>query len=577
MRVTFTFILLLFVAAVGYSQINDESPYPVDFEALAPNSIVGIYDYGTQVGDATNPIWGPTLSETVSGEIVWAYDATDSLVCDAVVTDLTGKFALIRRGTCGFVNKVFNAQQAGAIGVVIVNHYNDPAQTGATIVGMLGGDGSISSQVTIPAVFVGRTTGEILDSELSEGNPVTVSFTVKSFYDPIASFSYHTPLSSALAVDAFRANFLNTGDSPVDVSIQATITSPSGEEESLVGTSNVASLADSVVLLDGSYLPTELGEYTVEWTNDQSTEVLTSTFVMTEHTFAVDNGDLSLSAGPSEAQFAAGSLVYQVGGIVLTNGDGAVASYASFGLANGAEIFTGDANADQILVILYDADADNNNTIDFAAAGATFDDLTPVALGTYLITGTETGDLVYVELEDLADGDNLVELKPGGAYYITISYDGTEAGLGIAPRFVASAGTPYINYPTTPLFLDQLYTGWAGLSVAVRLHLDGFVLPTSTEEVTPLADAKVELSPNPVRNMLNISFELDNMADRVVVGMFDMNGKLLGNYEYRQVANQTVQVDVNQLPAGTYFLSIVTPEGAAVEKFTKFYSIRTRR
>jgi hypothetical protein len=70
--------------------------------------------------------------------------------------------------------------------------------------------------------------------------------------------------------------------------------------------------------------------------------------------------------------------------------------------------------------------------------------------------------------------------------------------------------------------------------------------------------------------MLNVSFELDNTADRVNMAMFDMNGKLLGNYEYQQVAHQTVQLDVNQLPAGTYFLSIVTPEGVAAKKFTKF-------
>lgn len=570
MRVTFTFLLLLFTAAAGYSQINDESPYPVDFEVLAPSSIVGAFDYGTQVGNADNPIWGPTLSETVSGEIVWAYDATDSLACEAVVTDLTGKFALIRRGVCGFVNKVFNAQEAGAIGVVIVNHYADPAQTGATIVGMLGGDGSISSQVTIPAIFIGRTTGEIITSELDNGNPVTVSFTVKSFYDPISSFSYHTPLSSALAVDAFRVNYINADDSDaVNASIQATITSPSGAVESLIGTSFVAPLADSIVILDGSYLPTELGEYTVEWTNDQSPEVLTGKFVMTEHTFAVDNGELNLSAGPSADQFTTANLVYQVGGIVLTNADGATARYASFGVANGAEIFTGDVNADQVLVILYDADFNNDGTIDFTAGGS-FNDLTPVAIGTYILDGTETGDLVYVELEDLEDGDNLVALKPNGAYYITISYDGSEAGSGIAPRFVASEGTPYLNFPTTPLFLDQLYTGWAGLTVAVRLHLDGFMVPTSTGEVTALEASKVTLSPNPVRNMLNIEFALENMADRVNVGLLDMSGKLLGNYEYTQVANQTVQLDVNQLPAGTYFLSIVTPEGVRAEKFTKF-------
>ncbi|MEZ4987321.1 MAG: PA domain-containing protein [Saprospiraceae bacterium] len=572
MRSTFTLFFFFAFVAFSWAQINDESPFPVDFEILAPSSIAGTYDYGTKVSNADNPIWGPQLSETLSGEVVWAYDATDSLGCEAIVTDLTGKFALIRRGTCGFVNKVFNAQEAGAIACIIVNHYADPAQTGATIVGMLGGDGTLSSQVTIPAVFIGRTTGEFITSELDAGNPVTVSFTVKSFYDPISSFSYHTPLTDALDFDNFEINYINANaDEAVDVTVTATITAPSGTQTTLTGMSNVAPLADSVVAMDGTFLPTEMGEYTILWSNDQSTETLESKFVMTEFAYATDNGTLNLSAGPSDADFASTfNLTYQVGSLVLCDADGAQTSYASFGIANAADLFTGDIDADQVVVILYDGDANDDNSLDFAASGASFDDLTPVALGTYFINGNETpSDILYVELEDLADGDNIVDLKPNGAYYIVIAYDGSTAGTGIAPRFVASNDVAYLNFPTTPLFLDQLYTGWAGLIVSVRLYVNGFVQEVGAEDLPALDPAKVTIAPNPVSERMNLTFDLEQAADKVQVGIMDTNGKIVGNYSFQQVHKQNESVDMSQLPTGTYFITVVTPEGVRVDKVVK--------
>ncbi|PSR12187.1 MAG: hypothetical protein DA408_06605 [Bacteroidetes bacterium] len=572
MKLTLTFLFSCLMVVAAWAQINDESPFPVDFELLSPGTITGTYDYGTQVANADNPIWGPTLSETVVGEIVWAYDATDSLGCEAIVTDLTGKIALIRRGVCGFVNKIANAQAAGAIACIIVNHYADPAQTGATVVGMLGGDGTLSGTVTIPGIFVGRSTGELITSELDAGNTVTGSFTVKSFYDPVSSYSYHTPLSEALPVNIFRINYVNPNSvDMVDVNVSAVITAPSGAQATLTGTSSIAPLSDSIVNMVGSYQATELGEHTITWTNDQNSETIESKFVMTEYTYAVDNNNLNQTVGPSDADFSSTfNFTYQAGSLVLADADGGVATTVSFGIGNAAALFTGDNIADQVTVILYDADSNADGTIDFAANGASFNDLTPIALGSYVITGNETADeLVYVQLEDLVDGDEFVELVPDGAYYIVIAYDGTEAGTGVAPRFVASEDLPYLNFPTTPIFLDQLYTGWAGQTVAVRLHTLGFEAPVGTEDLPALEAAKVTIAPNPVQSRLNITFDLAATAQRVDVGLMDITGKVIQTYQYEQVLNQTVEIDVNALPAGTYFIGIASPEGFRAEKIIK--------
>ena len=66
---------------------------------------------------------------------------------------LTGKIALIRRGTCEFGFKVLTAQNAGAIGALIYNN-----ATGGDALQAMGG-GAVGGSVTIPSVFMRQTDG----------------------------------------------------------------------------------------------------------------------------------------------------------------------------------------------------------------------------------------------------------------------------------------------------------------------------------------------------------------------------------------------------------------------------------
>ena len=75
-------------------------------------------------------------------------DSTLSLACAALPAgSLTGKIALVSRGTCLFSEKIRNAQAAGALATVVVNNRpGDPIPMGT--------DG-LPSQPTIPAYMVG--------------------------------------------------------------------------------------------------------------------------------------------------------------------------------------------------------------------------------------------------------------------------------------------------------------------------------------------------------------------------------------------------------------------------------------
>ena len=96
--------------------------------------------------------FGPQVTATgITSNIVVGVDPSDAAGpltsdgCSALTNGaaVTGKIALLDRGTCGFAIKVKNAQNAGAIGVVIGNNVE-------AVAGMAGADPTI----TIPSVMI---------------------------------------------------------------------------------------------------------------------------------------------------------------------------------------------------------------------------------------------------------------------------------------------------------------------------------------------------------------------------------------------------------------------------------------
>lgn len=131
--------------------------------AVAPNGIKGYYT-------AIQADFGPDLTSVpITEDLVLVSDGSSNPTegCNTLTngTDLSGKIALIDRGTCSFVQKVKNAQNAGAVAVIIINNIN-----GAPF-SMSGSDASI----TIPSLMISRADGDIFKNELSKSVTVTVS------------------------------------------------------------------------------------------------------------------------------------------------------------------------------------------------------------------------------------------------------------------------------------------------------------------------------------------------------------------------------------------------------------------
>jgi uncharacterized repeat protein (TIGR01451 family) len=148
-----------------------------------PAAIAGPYAAGAAS-------FGPPVSPSFTAHaVVLAQDPADASGplttdgCSALTNAaaVAGNIALIDRGTCGFTVKTKNAQNAGAVGVIIVN--NAP---GSTPPGLGGADATI----TIPAVSVTLVDGNTLKANLTNLNATLLGLPGG---DTLASFSSRGP------------------------------------------------------------------------------------------------------------------------------------------------------------------------------------------------------------------------------------------------------------------------------------------------------------------------------------------------------------------------------------------------
>ena len=136
--------------------VKSEAPLalnvPLNFKVTAPSDIAGNYAYNAaSFGPAPSPA-------NLDGDV--AVPSGDPLGCNASgnpapIQGVSGKVALVDRGSCAFVEKAANAQAGGATAMVIVNT-DDSAISPS-------GD---APSLTIPVIAVSHTNGTTFKSKI---------------------------------------------------------------------------------------------------------------------------------------------------------------------------------------------------------------------------------------------------------------------------------------------------------------------------------------------------------------------------------------------------------------------------
>ena len=116
-------------------------------------------------------LFGPQVFD-VTRLVAAAVSSTGTDGCAAITNAaaVAGKIALIDRGTCQFAAKTKEAQDAGAVGVLIANNVETINLSGMAP----GTDPQINAAITIPAMLVGQQDGAAIRAALTAGTPVTV-------------------------------------------------------------------------------------------------------------------------------------------------------------------------------------------------------------------------------------------------------------------------------------------------------------------------------------------------------------------------------------------------------------------
>jgi len=164
---------VVMVASIGNNGPGGSSPDAL-WAAGAPGvgeNVIGVASFDNaqrsfRVGAVPagyNPATGSPVAPT-SGSLPLARTGTPASADDGCTSlpagSMAGKAVLIRRGTCGFYVKAFNAQAAGAAAVILYN--NHAGAINATVAG--------TPAITIPVVGVAAAQGVLIDAAIAAGS-----------------------------------------------------------------------------------------------------------------------------------------------------------------------------------------------------------------------------------------------------------------------------------------------------------------------------------------------------------------------------------------------------------------------
>ncbi|MCG2792664.1 MAG: T9SS-dependent M36 family metallopeptidase [Weeksellaceae bacterium] len=163
------------------------------FAFNAPSTVAGTSIPSIGLGYFGPPLW----KKSVTGDVAISptLDACTALPAGS----LSGKIGIAQRGSCNFILKVKNMQDAGAIAGIVFNSPDAATSPGEAVTNM-SGDGV--TVINIPSVFLPQSRGEAINALINGGQTVNVTLSVPvrdgSVDNGIISHEYGHGLSTRL-------------------------------------------------------------------------------------------------------------------------------------------------------------------------------------------------------------------------------------------------------------------------------------------------------------------------------------------------------------------------------------------
>lgn len=566
-------LLSLAVVAVGFSAQSQ-----VIAAGVSPGNIQGNYDFtwaDPAGGDWTCPdflIPGTFVEDTLvivddgSTGTNPQGNPVSAEGCNPLIngTDVAGKIAVIYRNTCEFGTKALNAQNAGAVGVIILNRDPEVIEMGG------GADGG---SVTIPVVMLSSTDGLTLTNEMLNGPVVMFLGNKTGLYADDAGvtkattlFSKSSGVLSQLAQNGTEFNFdigtqvYNYGQNDQsNMTLTASVDGPSGNVYNETVTLPTVVSGDSVSVDPTSALTFPQfslasypdGEYTLTYSVDlgvadeyDADNTVTGTFNVQDSIYAY---------APFENGVPAQNNGFRPNGNTSTFSDCIV-----FDNPNGSRVgVTGlyfqalgnsvDLSGEEIALYAYrweDVFTDMND------AALAFDNLNPIAGGFYYYPSDLQGETVYGAFT------TPVVLEDNQRFLFCAQTVNLDVFLGFSDVVDYTWNLNYYAQPLGPIENDGAYFA-AGFGADVIPAVGAKMVDAASIGLDENGTIEGSAYPNPAKDVVTIAIETTEDATIVVT---DLSGKIVMN-DILSFANGEVTVDIADLESGMYVFNVTLANG----------------
>ncbi len=487
--------------------------------------------------------------------------------CATLINNVAGKIAVVYRNTCEFGYKAMRAQEAGAVGVIIINRDNE-------VVGM--GAGAEGANCTIPVIMLSSVDGEILVDEMGNGPVVffigskfgLVSNDIGSLQENIliaekgTNPKFMTDASPAMAVGLELYNY-GTNDNMVEVN--AVITGPSGVVyDETVGPIMMNSF-DTLYFVTGE--PNAFPDYNpASWAAGDYTITYTLSIPDSVDLDMIDNEFSSnFSIGAPSANSGIVSYGSTTAGVMDNSNfpSNATTSYKAcmfyqndfpspntgvegFYFAPGIDLAAGSLIGEDIYLEVWEWNdpwvvaTDDANPV-------TYDALNQIGFGTYTATSDANNEqTIYQALS------SPITLVDGQRYLMCVQAFNPEVYFG-ADDIDYSFNFRFYEMPICPINIDNTWyaLGWNGAAVSLGLKL------SSNLSIEENAVVNGSAYPNPSTNMVTVSVEAQGNANLTIT---DVSGKTAYSGAL-DLNSGKADVNISNLESGMYVFNVKMENG----------------
>lgn len=481
--------------------------------------------------------------------------------CNPLINNLTGKIAVIYRNTCEFGAKALNAQNAGAVGVIIVNRESD-------VIAM--GPGADGANVTIPVAFVSNSTGALIVDAMINQSVVVFMGNKVGFFDNDLGMNKpdifipnpntnHTLIAQnaseySVRVGAFINNFGINNQANANFNAVITYNGSEIYNESQVFSLN--SLENtSIELPSFSQATYPLGKYTITYTitgsvadEYDSDNTYTTDFFVSDHIFSyakLDTDGIPVATSSLRPSGTAGTIFTSCIHFRNDNASRLKAKGLHFAATNTAQSFVGR------LVEVYCYKWNNQFTDVNDSLNANFDDYEQVGFANY----TYSEDSMNLKTV-YAPFDSEVILLDDQRYLFCITTYEEDMYLGYSNLDYSLV---YANtlQPLFPINWDAFYLAGFGADAAPSIGVE--MADVNSNSIGENTQANLNVYPNPAKDKITISG--DDLAQFQTIEVKDQLGRTI----YTAKVNSTSStIETNRFANGNYLLVLNGAKGVEV-------------